>query len=225
VIGGGKVGRSATRQLRAQGVTVHLIERKEELARRWSNVPDRMFIGDAANRELLTEAGIEEAPAVLLTTNDDAMNVFLAVYCRRLNPALRIVSRVTHERNVASIRRAGADLVLSYAALGMEAVVSLARNRTLVLLGEGVELFEVVMPDSLADSTLAESDIGARTGLNVVAVEDEDGMKPAPRSADVLRRGSRLFVIGTPDQLQTFHDVFGMAGISSSRSSKQGKRA
>jgi voltage-gated potassium channel len=225
VIGGGRSVDRRPRQLRAQGVTVHLIERKEDLANLWSQVPDRMFVGDAANRELLLEAGIEEAPAVLLTTNDDAMNVFLAVYCRKLNPSLRIVSRVTHERNVASIRRAGADLVLSYAALGMEAVVSLARNRTLVLLGEGVELFEEMMPKSLEGSTLAASAIGARTGLNVVAIEDEAGLRPAPRATDVLQPGSRLFVIGTPEQLQTFHDVYGMAGSSSSRSSKPGKLA
>jgi len=211
VIGGGKVGRSATRQLKAQGVTVHLIERNEVLANRWKNVPDRLFIGDAANRTLLEEAGIAEAPAVLLTTNDDAMNVFLSVYCRRLNPALRIVSRVTHERNIASIRRAGADLVLSYAGLGMETVISLARNRTLVLLGEGVELFEEVLPKSLANNTLAESEIGARTGVNLVAVEDEDGLRPAPRAGDVLKEGCRLYMIGTPDQHLEFQKQYGVA--------------
>ena len=48
-------------------------------------------------------AGILEAASVLLTTNDDAMNIYLAVYCRRLNPNLRIVSRITHERNVEAI--------------------------------------------------------------------------------------------------------------------------
>ncbi len=211
VIGGGKVGRSATRRLRSQGVTVHLIERRADLAERWKELPDRMFVGDAANRELLEEAGIQEAPAVLLTTNDDAMNVYLAVYCRRLNPSLRIVSRVTHERNIPSIRRAGADLVLSYAGLGMEAVVSLARNRTLVLLGEGVELFEESLPTTLVDRTLGEAEIGARTGVNVVAIEDDDGLRPAPRAGDVLRKGSRLYMIGTPEQHMAFQEAYGVA--------------
>jgi hypothetical protein len=27
--------------------------------------------------------------------NDDALNIYLAVYCRRLNPTLRIVCRIT----------------------------------------------------------------------------------------------------------------------------------
>ena len=58
-----------------------------------------MFEGDAADRHLLERAGIYERRSVLLTTNDDALNIYLAVYCRQLNPKLRIVSRITHERN------------------------------------------------------------------------------------------------------------------------------
>ena len=74
------------------------------------------------------------------------MNIYLAVYCRRLNPALRIVSRITHERNVEAIHRAGADFVLSYTTLGVEAVMSLLRGYELVVLGEGVELFSIPVP-------------------------------------------------------------------------------
>jgi voltage-gated potassium channel len=195
VLGGGKVARSATRTLKRKGVPVHIIERKRDLAERWKDLPDRMFIGDAANLELLEEAGIKEAPAVLLTTNDDAMNVFLAVYCRKLNPKLRIVSRVTHERNVDSIRRAGADLVLSYAGLGAETIAALARGRTMVLLGEGAELYEVDLPRRLRGRSLADSGIGARTGLNVVAVERNGRTEPAPRAGEVREAGARLVIV------------------------------
>ncbi len=208
VIGGGKVGRSATRALKRQGVTVHLLEKQEWLAKRWEHLPDRMIIGDAANLETLEEAGIHEAPAVLLTTNDDATNVFLAVYCRKLNPDLRIVSRVTHERNVESIRRAGADLVLSYASLGVQTISSLARERPLVLLGEGVELLEEIVPPSLAGKTLAESQIGARTGLTVVAVDDAGRFLVNPRAESILPAEARLYLIGTAEGLSAFHRLF-----------------
>lgn len=209
VIGGGKVGRAATRALRKKGVDVHLVERNPELADRWEEVPTRMFIGDAANRELLDEAGIHDAPAVLLTTNDDAMNVYLAVYCRRLNPKLRIVSRITHDRNIASIRRAGADLVMSYAGLGVANLASMARGRRMIELGEGVELFEEDLPDRLKGKTLAESGIGAETGLTVVAVERGDELSAAPRASERLTDQCRLFMIGTPEQHQTFQDRYG----------------
>ena len=68
------------------------------------------------------------------------MNIYPAVYCRRLNASLRIVSRVTHERNVEAIHRAGADFALSYTTLGAEAVMSLLRGGESVVLEEGAVL-------------------------------------------------------------------------------------
>jgi delta-aminolevulinic acid dehydratase/porphobilinogen synthase len=48
---------------------------------------------------------------------------------RRLDPDVRIVSRITHERNLESIRRAGADLVLSYADLAVEAITTVLQGQ------------------------------------------------------------------------------------------------
>jgi len=208
VIGGGKVGRSATRALKRRGVPVHLLEKQASLAKRWSQLADRIIVGDAANLDTLEEAGIHEAPAVLLTTNDDATNIFLTVYCRKLNPDLRIVCRVTHERNVESIRRAGADLVLSYASLGVQTVSSIARNRPLVLLGEGVELLEEPVPPKLAGLSLSESQIGARTGLTVVAWRIGGHFEINPSAEAILPSGGQLYLIGTADGLSGFRTLF-----------------
>ncbi len=208
VIGGGKVGRAATRALKEKGVPVHLIERKAELKERIGSLPDHLFIGDAANRDLLAEAGLDEAPAVLLTTNDDAMNVYLAAYCRGLRKNLRIVSRVTHERNVQSIRRAGADLALSYAQLGAEAVLALAHGREIVLVGTGVEFIDLPVPPALAGRTLAESEIGAETGLNVMALETPQAFITNPRADQVIPKDGILHTIGTEKQVQAFLKTF-----------------
>ena len=204
VIGGGKVGRSAARVLRDRQVPVHMVERQEELRGRIGDLADRLFVGDAANRELLVEAGIEEVPSVLLTTNDDAMNVYLAAYCRRLRDNVQVVSRLTHERNVPSIQRAGADFVLSYATLGIESIWALIRGRPTMILGQGVELHRVAVPEWLAAKTLAESRIASRTGLNVVAIQEENGSVVPARSSSRLRRGSELVTIGSEEQLKTF---------------------
>ena len=149
VVGGGRVGSAAARALVAREVPVNLVEREAALCRRLEADCNRVFAGDAASYELLHEAGIMDAPSVVLTTNDDAMNVYLASYCRQLNPELRIVSRITHERNLGAIHRAGADFVLSYASLGAQAVFSILSGKGLLVLGEEVGLFSARVPRSL----------------------------------------------------------------------------
>jgi Trk K+ transport system NAD-binding subunit len=141
---------------------------------------------------------------VLLTTNDDAMNIYLAVYCRRLNPAVRIVSRITHERNVESIHRAGADFVLSYTTLAVESVMALLRGYELVVLGEGVELFSIPVPRSLAGRRLGESAIGSGTGMSVVALERAGTLITTLTRETVLEADAVLLMLGSLEQRRKF---------------------
>ena len=208
VIGGGKVGCAAARALKERGVRVHMVERDESVSRRIGDVPDGLFVGDAADRVLLEEAGIEDAPSILLTTHDDAMNVYLTVYCRRLNPDARILTRVTHDRNVEAIFRAGANFVLSYATLGVEAALSIVQGRELLMLGEGVEVFDISLPDVLAGRTLADAAIGECTGLNVIAVRENGRIRTQPSASGVLSAGCALIALGTPEQRRAFSASF-----------------
>ena len=204
LIGGGTVGTAAARALARKGVTVHLVERDPVRCQQLRGVCDAVFQGDASDYDLLHEAGIDKAPSVLLTTNDDAVNIYLASYCRRLNPELRIVSRITHERNLEAIYRAGADFVLSYATLGVEAITAILQGNKLLVLGERVDLFMHELPATLYGQTLAESSIGPRTGLNVVALK-RDGHLTTQRPPDTrLQPGTELLMIGSDEQMSEF---------------------
>lgn len=209
LIGGGTVGQAAARALAAKGVSVHLVEKDGRRCNQLKGVCTHVFQGDASDYDLLQEAGIATAPSVLLTTNDDAINVYLTSYCRRLNPDLRIVSRITHERNLDAIYRAGADFVLSYATLGIDVLMSILKQKELVVLGEGVDLFTRDVPSSVAGKTLADSGIRQKTGLNVVALRT--GSETITRLLPdlILERGSELVMIGSDEQSDAFRKVYG----------------
>jgi voltage-gated potassium channel len=208
IIGAGKVGQAAARALHRNGNAVHGIDRSEAALAGMAPFCSATFAGDAADRQLLDRAGIDRAGSVLLTTNDDAVNIYLAVYCRKLNPELRIVSRVTHERNVEAIHRAGADFVLSYTTLGIEAIMSVLRGYELVILGEGVELFSIPVPTSLAGRRLADSGIGSRTGMSVVALEHGATLTTTLTREMPLPAGATLLMLGSLDQRRTFAETF-----------------
>ena len=209
VIGAGKVGQATVKALRRKGLPVHVIDRTEAALAPLAADAQGVFAGDAADRRVLERAGILEARSVVLTTNEDAMNIYLTVYCRRLNARLRIVSRITHERNLEAIHRAGADFVLSYTTLGIEAVMSVLRGHPPVLLGEGVELFSVPVPESIAGRMLKDSGIGSATGLSVVALQSNGELVAPLTSETPLQRGSELLMLGSHEQRAEFEKAFG----------------
>lgn len=209
VIGGGKVGRAAAAALKARGLRVHVVEHDPATAAKIGDAADQVFVGEAADRELLRSAGLDTAPAVILTTNDDSTNIYLSVYCRRLNPELRIVSRVTHAKNLEAIHRAGADFVLGYSWLGAEFVFSTLQGRSLMMFGGGVELFAVAVPKQLVGKTLQESAVGALSGVNVIALQRDGTIDPAPSPTLPLPPDSELLLVGTHEQRQRFARQFG----------------
>ncbi len=210
VIGGGKVGVAAAKALRAREVKVHVVEREELLGHKLgADVADRVFTGDAADREVLVEAGIMSAPAVLLTTNRDAINIYLAVYCRKLNPDLRIISRITNEQNLEAVHRAGADFALGYSSLGAESIFSTIQGRQVMMFGAGVELFHVPVPSQLGGKTLEEAAIGATCGASVIAVQHGEETITNPTPEMPLPSHGELLLLGTHEQRQVFSRIFG----------------
>jgi Trk K+ transport system NAD-binding subunit len=212
VIGAGKVGQAAARALKQKRLIVYVLDRDEKAVATLATIVDAIHAGDASDRETIERAGIGRAASVLLTTNDDAMNIYLTVYCRKLNPDLRIVSRITHERNVEAIHRAGADFVLSYTSLGVDSIMSLVNGDSTVMLGEGVRLFQVRVPASLAGQPLSKTGIGSRTGLSVVAIEAAEVVTTQLTTETLLPKGGTLLMLGNDDQRQQFAEVFEQAG-------------
>jgi len=208
VIGGGEAGKSVARALRARDIPVHILERDPDVAAALEPLADRLVVGDAADRDVMREVGIEEAPSVVLTTNDDATNIYLAAYSRRLNPDARILSRITHDRNLAAIKRAGADLTLSYTTLAVETIFALFHERPPIVLGAGVAFHYLPCPSALVGVTLRESGIGEQTGLTVVAIEEGDDLVSDPGPDTRLVEDSTLLTIGTDAQVTLFEDTW-----------------
>jgi voltage-gated potassium channel len=171
IIGGGRVGRAVAAALREAGTPFRIVERLPDRVRD----PADYVVGDAEDIEVLREAGIEEASAVVVTTHEDDMNLWLTLYCRRLRSDAEILGRVNLDRNLSTMHRAGADFVLSYASMGaMEAWNSLRVDSSL-LLAEGLVIFRVAVPDELVGRSLRSVDIPAETGCTVIGIVRAEG--------------------------------------------------
>ena len=205
IIGGGRVGRAIARALKERDVPYRVVEANP------ARILDRATYveGTAADRDTLERAGIDHAPALVITTHDDDMNVYLTIYCRRLRPDIQIISQATRERNVSTLHRAGADFVLSYASMGATTIFNYLRRAGVVVVAEGLHLAETRVPDALAGMTLAQAAIPGQTGCNVVALRSETGMTINPDSSTILKSGAEIILIGTPESEQRFMKLYG----------------
>lgn len=204
VLGGGRVGRAAARALEIRGIQSCIVESLPD------RVPDSLkhVIGDAADLDVLKKAGLMDAPAVLITTHDDSLNIYLTIYCRRLRPDIQIISRATLERHAETLHRAGADFVFSYTSMGATFMFNSIKRSRIVTITEGLEIFRTLVPSSLAGKTILESAIREQTGCTIVAVREENGLQINPPANTTLHGGREMILVGSVESEDRFLELY-----------------
>ncbi len=144
-----------------------------------------------------------------MTTHDDDTNVYLSIYFRRLRPDVRLISRATEDRKVATLHRAGCDFVYSYASMGANTLFNLLKRSDILMVAEGLDVFKVKLPAALAGKTIAQTAIREETGCSIVAIDaDTDGTVINPSADTVLVADTEIVLIGTVEAESKFLKMF-----------------
>jgi Trk K+ transport system NAD-binding subunit len=205
IIGGGRVGRATGRALARRGLDYRIVEMLPERIRD----PEKYVLGDAAALEVLEQAGIRTTGTVVITSHDDDTNIYLTIYCRKLRPDIQLICRSRLERNVATLHRAGADFVLSYASMGAHTMLNLLQRSETLMIAEGLDIFRVNVPTSLVGRTLAEVNLRSTTGCTVVALMRGDKMEINPDPYRPLPADIKLVLIGASEAEDRFLARYG----------------
>ncbi|NHE58130.1 potassium channel family protein [Cyclobacterium plantarum] len=204
IIGGGRVGRSTGRALEKRNLNFKIIEK----------LPDRIkdndnyIYGDAANLDILLQAGILKAPSVIITTHEDDINAYLTIYCRKLRPDIQIITRSTLERNLDTMHRAGADFVMSYASMGANAIYNLLKKSDILMVAEGLDLIKIKAPGQLTGKSIASSCIRQETGCSIIAIKKKQSMIVNPNPETVIDSEDEIILIGTAEAENKFFKKF-----------------
>jgi Trk K+ transport system NAD-binding subunit len=197
ILGGGRVGQAVAAGLEARGVEHRIVDKSSSAGKR----SQRVITGNAADRQVLERAGLDQTPSIIITTHDDDLNVYLTIYCRRLRSDVQIISRASMNRNVATLHRAGADLVMSYSAITTATIVNLLRPGRQLLLAENVNVASIGIAAGQVGRSLLDLNLRQKTGCSVVAVKRGGRQMANPDPRDPLQSGDELVLVGDADTI------------------------
>lgn len=219
VCGLGRVGRGVIRQLRRSNVGVVAID-KTEGQRAWASdqgIP--LIVGDATLDATLERAGAGRAKGLVAAISSDAVNVYVTLSARVLNPNLRIVGRASDDNARNKLLRAGAHAVFTpYGFIGYRLAQALLRPKVSSFLDlssafEGTELdldidqIQVSAASRWVGSALDQSQLHERRDLIVLAVTKGDQeILFNPPGDTRLDAGDGLIVMGNRPALELLRD-------------------
>jgi len=113
VVGYGPTGRTLTRLLRDNGFEPRVIEMNVNTVRELREQGVPAIYGDATHRDTLAQAGAAEADNLILTSSDMPDSREAIRHAKALNPRIHVLARAPYLQDLAALRQAGAEQVIS----------------------------------------------------------------------------------------------------------------
>jgi len=207
LIGLGHLGFRVVKKLYEMNQDVVVIELnpKIELLEAVRSIGIPVIEDDGTRESVLTAAGIRRARAILLCTQNDSLNLQMAVKARNLNPKVEVVVRIFDDEFAESLHKQFGFRALS--ATGMAAPIFAAS-------AANIDITAPITIDGQPNS-LARLQIGPRSRLNRHSINDiEDRYKLSivlltrdgqsnqhPQGDIILCPGDIVAIFGQPDQI------------------------
>jgi len=220
ICGYGRNGKQAVQELKSHNVPVVVIENELTHLDHLRDSLDTLYIdGDATQDEVLLQAGLERASALIATLPNDAHNLFLVLTARQLNPNITIISRASEDSSDIKLRRAGADNVIMPDKIGGRRMARLVAKPDVVEFldymtqqgSDNVVLDEVDLEgitDYFNGRPLREIEVHNDTGARIIGIKQQNRIfviNPLPET--VVTSRDKFFALGTKKQVEQLRDL------------------
>lgn len=203
--GYGRTGALVIKELTEQGYHSVVIENHPDKVDHLKENGIPHLAGDATSEDVLLQAGLMRAAALVATLPNDADNVYITLTANAIKSDLRIIARAELPSTESKLRRAGATRVICPHIIGARKMAALLTRPSVVdfveTVSEGVELeldeFHVSEGSALSGKTLRGSRVRHISGGSVVAIRRSEGKtlyNPEPDS--VIDLGDTLILVG-----------------------------
>lgn len=219
IVGFGRNGQQVYHDLKQMNETVLVVEKDNNIIQLHSDQNIIFIDGDATEDEVLANAGITKAKALITTLPNDADNTYVVLTARSLCKNLQIIARASHESSQKKLITAGANHVIMPEKVGGTFMANLVAkpdlaeffHRLSIEGNEGVNLVEVVcseLPEQFKNHTIHDMSIRRLTGANIVGFRTPDGQYIINPGGDtIMVPDAKLFVLGTPDQIEKVREI------------------
>ncbi len=163
-------------------------------------------IHDDGSREAALEAaGVKRARTIILCTQNDALNLKIAVKARSINPDLRVVTRIFDDDFAQALTSQFGFTALSATGMSAPAFAAAAAGaditRPLTIEGESFSLARLNVNENSVLTRLTVADVERDYNVSIVLLNRAGDKDLHPPGEAALRAGDALAVLGNPKQI------------------------
>ncbi len=205
IAGGGRVGAHLAKALEPTGRDVVIIEKDPKICEKLSSELSALVIcGDASDKKILEDAGIQRADVFAAVTGDDNENIVACQLSKYSYRVPLVVARVEDMDRAQMLRGMGVDLIVSpshVASLVFENAIVLPNTTSILITETSTRAVEVIMPDDSKVLGKRIKDLELPVECVIAAIYRK-GKLILPHGDTVIKPGDVIALIGREDAIR-----------------------
>lgn len=212
IIGAGRIGRNLAVLLEKAGMTVKVIDKNQERCQSLAKHLKKgsVYCGEGTDLDLLMDEGVGDSDAVVCLTDDDKLNLLLALMAKDMG-AQKTICRVGRTEYIPLMEKVGVDSVLSPRVITAGFILSQVRRGKFVsvalLEGAKAQAMEIVVTSAskAANRKLKEVKLPRECLIGGVL---HKGQVYIPNGESILEPGDNIVVFTLSDMLNKVNKFF-----------------
>ena len=197
VCGYGTAGKAVVSRLERETSNIVIIDKDENALAGSSHTT---VIGDATEEEVLKQAGLDMAEALIATAGSDVVNSFIILTAKSIKPKISVYTVAERMENIDKLYRAGADHVVQESLIGAKEMVDGAlgysSGNSRAYLGSGMELHVIK-----ANKPGTCGELERNSGALLISIKHKGSMGSNPDRSARFSKGDTLYVIGSEKEI------------------------
>lgn len=200
IIGLGRFGSNMAKALHKMGYEVLAIDRNMQKVQDFSDEVTHVVQADTTDENALKAMGIRNFDVVVVAIGEDVQaNIMTTMQLKEIGAPF-IVATARNSLHVKLLEKIGADRIVSPERdMARRVAYNLASTSVMdyIELSPKFSIVEISAPKAFQDQTLAESNIRAKYGINVVAIKRDDNLIISPLPSEKIQKGDIVIVVGS----------------------------
>lgn len=207
VLGLGRFGRSVADALMDGGAEVMAVDSDAELVEEYSDKVTYAMVADLRDADDIKSLGISNMDVVVVSMAESLEASIMSIMVAKELGVPKVIAKAADRQTAEIFRKVGADdIIFPEEETGKRTAYKIISNSFLEFfdISDTICIIEMLPKDSWVGKNLKELDLRRQYGINVVAIKENDEVKPVSNPEIPLKKESPLLVLAYKKDVKKF---------------------
>lgn len=208
IVGLGRFGTALATQLAQSGCELLVLDRDEEKIREMRELTDNAYVVSNLEKKTLQDTGIQNCDVAVVCIGSHIDTSILTTLNLVSMGIPTVIAKATSADHGAILEKLGAQVVYPERDMAVRLANRLENARMLdfVQLSEKINVTKMRVPAQLVGKTVAQADLRARFGLNIMALERQGSVVETVLPDQELQKEDILYLSGSRTGITKLND-------------------